>query len=41
MSFMEIQLLRNWYFQAGKTDLKMVWDHYQIRKQRQASNIKE
>jgi len=41
MSFMKIQLLRKWYFQAAKTDLKMVRDHYQIRKQRQASKIKE
>jgi hypothetical protein len=41
MSFMEIQLLKNWYFRAGKTDLKMVRDHYTIKGQRQANNIKE
>jgi len=38
---MEIQLPRNWDFQAGKTDLRMVKDHYTIGGQRQASNIKE
>jgi hypothetical protein len=41
MSFMERQLLKNWYIRTGKTDSKMVRDHYKIRRQRQASNIKE
>jgi hypothetical protein len=41
MSLMEIQLLRNWNFQAGKTDLKMVRYHYKIRRQRQNSIVKE